>query len=56
MELWPLVKHSFTQFAHFFFKDFIYLFRRDIVREAETQAEGEVGLDPGTPDHNLSQR
>ena len=26
-----------------FFKDFIYLFMRDIEREAETQAEGEAG-------------
>ena len=27
----------------FVFKDFIYLFMRDIEREAETQAEGEAG-------------
>ena len=26
-----------------FFKDFIYLFTKDIEREAETQAEGEAG-------------
>ena len=40
-----------------FFKDFIYLFMRDMEREAETQAEGEAGsmqgadagLDPRTP-------
>ena len=27
----------------YFFKDFIYLFMIDTEREAETQAEGEVG-------------
>ena len=39
----------------FFFKDFIYVFMRDMQREAETQTEGEtgslwkpdMGLDPG---------
>ena len=28
---------------YLFFKDFIYLFMRDTVKEAETQAEGEAG-------------
>ena len=43
-------------FVCFFLSDFIYLFMRDIQREAETQAEGEAvswgepkaGLDPPT--------
>ena len=37
--------HSiFSQLKFFFFLiDFIYLFMRDIDREAETQAEGEAG-------------
>ena len=29
--------------ATFFKKDFIYLFMRDLEREAETQVEGEAG-------------
>ena len=44
-------------FILYIFKDFIYLFMRDIEREAETQAEGAVAPcrdfdvvhDPGTP-------
>ena len=31
----------------FFFKDFVYLFKRDTQREAETQAEGEAGFMQG---------
>ena len=42
----------------------MYLFMKDTQREAEAQAEGEagslqgadVGLDPGTWDHDLSRR
>ena len=65
-ETWPsetvflfysLFNLSTSFFVYFFNKDFIYLFLRDIQREAETQAEGEagslqepgVGLDPRTP-------
>ena len=33
----------FNNLSIIFFKDFIYLFMRDTQREAETQAEGEVG-------------
>ena len=39
------VMFYFTLFN--FFKDFIYLFTRDIEGEAETQAEGETGSQQG---------
>ena len=38
-----MVHFYFILFYLFYFKDFIYLFMRDIEREAETQAEGEAG-------------
>ena len=48
--IWEVPKDLFLSFLFFFFlKRFIYLFMRDteIEREAETQAEGEVGFSQG---------
>ena len=39
---------------YFFLKDFVYLFMRDIQREAETQVEGEAGSMRGARHGTLS--
>ena len=59
------IKLDYSSITQIFFDDFIFVFRKDTDREAETQAEGETGslqgspmwdLIPGVQDHDLSRR